>query len=95
MPDQIPEPVKKARVRALEDVDDAIRTEMLAEYVAAHGTTPVHVLVEKAENGVANGHTEHFVEVDIPTARTDVVGKLLPVSLTETDGVICRGVFAE
>ena len=95
MPDQIPEPVKKARVRALEDVDDAIRTEMLAEYVAAHGTTPVHVLVEKAENGVANGHTEHFVEVDIPTACTDVVGKLLPVSLTETDGVICRGVFAE
>ena len=68
---------------------------MLAEYVAAHGTTPVYVLVEKTENGVANGHTEHFVEVDIPTARTDVVGKLLTVSLTETDGVICRGVFVE
>ena len=95
MADQIPESVKKARVRALEEVDEEIRTAMLTEYVAAHRTEPVHVLVEKAEDGVANGHTEHFVEVDIPTGRTDTVGKLLPVLLTETDGVICRGVFME
>ena len=95
MPDQIPESVKKARVRALEAVDNEIRTAMLTEYVAAHRTAPVYVLVEKAEDGVANGHTEHFVEVDVPTARTDVVGRILPVSLTETDGVICRGAFME
>ena len=95
MADQIPESVKKARVRALEEVDEEIRTAMLTEYVAAHRTEPVYVLVEKAEDGVANGHTEHFVEVDIPTGRTDTVGKLLPVLLTETDGVICRGVFME
>ncbi len=95
MADQIPESVKKARVRALEEVDEEIRTAMLTEYVAAHRTEPVYVLVEKAEDGVANGHTEHFVEVDIPTGRTDTVGKLLPVLLTETDGVICRGVFIE
>lgn len=95
MADQIPESVKKARVRALEEVDDEIRAAMLTEYVAAHRTDPVYVLVEKAEDGVANGHTEHFVEVDIPTGRTDTVGKLLPVLLTETDGVICRGVFME
>lgn len=95
MADQIPESVKKARVRALEEVDEEIRTAMLTEYVAAHRTDPVYVLVEKAEDGVANGHTEHFVEVDIPTGRTDTVGKLLPVLLTETDGVICRGVFME
>lgn len=95
MADQIPESVKKARVRALEAVDDEIRAAMLTEYVAAHRTDPVYVLVEKAEDGVANGHTEHFVEVDIPTGRTDTVGKLLPVLLTETDGVICRGVFME
>ena len=95
MADQIPESVKKARVRALEAVDEEIRAAMLTEYVAAHRTDPVYVLVEKAEDGVANGHTEHFVEVDIPTGRTDTVGKLLPVLLTETDGVICRGVFME
>ena len=95
MADQIPESVKKARVRALEEVDEEIRTAMLTEYVAAHRTDPVYVLVEKAEDGVANGHTEHFVEVDIPTGRMDTVGKLLPVLLTETDGVICRGVFME
>lgn len=95
MADQIPESVKKARVRALEAVDDEIRAAMLTEYVAAHRTDPVYILVEKAEDGVANGHTEHFVEVDIPTGRTDTVGKLLPVLLTETDGVICRGVFME
>lgn len=95
MADQIPESVKKARVRALEAVDDEIRAAMLTEYVAAHRTDPVYVLVEKAEDGVANGHTEHFVEVDIPTGRMETVGKLLPVLLTETDGVICRGVFME
>lgn len=95
MADQIPESVKKARVRALEEVDEEIRTAMLTEYVAAHRTDPVYVLVEKAEDGVANGHTEHFVEVDIPTGRMDTVGKLLPVLLTETDDVICRGVFME
>ena len=95
MANQVPESVKKARVRALEEVDEEIRTAMLTEYVAAHRTDPVYVLVEKAEDGVANGHTEHFVEVDIPTGRTDTVGKLLPVLLTETDGVICRGVFME
>lgn len=95
MANQVPESVKKARVRALEAVDDEIRAAMLTEYVAAHRTDPVYVLVEKAEDGVANGHTEHFVEVDIPTGRTDTVGKLLPVLLTETDGVICRGVFME
>lgn len=95
MPDQIPEQVKKARVRALEAVDDEIRTAMLTEYVDTHRTAPVYVLVEKTEDGVANGHTEHFVEVDIPTDRADTVGKILPVSLTETDGVICRGVFIE
>ena len=95
MANQVPESVKKARVRALEEVDEEIRTAMLTEYVAAHRTDPVYVLVEKAEDGVANGHTEHFVEVDIPTGRMDTVGKLLPVLLTETDGVICRGVFME
>ena len=95
MANQVPESVKKARVRALEEVDEEIRAAMLTEYVAAHRTDPVYVLVEKAEDGVANGHTEHFVEVDIPTGRTDTVGKLLPVLLTETDGVICRGVFME
>ena len=95
MANQVPESVKKARVRALEEVDAEIRTAMLTEYVAAHRTEPVYVLVEKAEDGVANGHTEHFVEIDIPTGRTDTVGKLLPVLLTETDGVICRGVFME
>ena len=95
MADQVPEAVKKARVRALEAVDDEIRTAMLAEYVAAHRTAPVYVLVEKAEDGIANGHTEHFVEVDIPTDRADVVGQLLTVLLTETDGVICRGTFVE
>ncbi len=95
MTDQVPEAVKKARVRALEAVDNEIHAAMLAEYVAAHRTEPVYVLVEKVEEGIANGHTEHFVEVDIPTDRADAVGKLLPVLLTDTDGVICRGVFAQ
>lgn len=95
MANQVPESIKKERVRALETVDNEIRMAMLTEYITAHQTEPVYVLIEKVEYGLANGHTEHFVEVDIPTSRTDVVGKILSVLLTETNGVICRGIFAE
>lgn len=96
MPDQIPEHIKKERLRALEEIQTELRREMLETYVAEHNRIPVFVLVEKIENGVANGHTEHFVEVDIPVSDagdTDSVGQLMPVLLTETDGVICRGMF--
>lgn len=90
MPDQIPEPVKKERLKRMEDVQAALRLEMLEDYVEAHRTEPVYVLVEQQKNGIANGHTEHYVETDIPTEE-DLNGKIVPVLLDGTDGIICTG----
>ncbi|MBE6570071.1 MAG: tRNA (N(6)-L-threonylcarbamoyladenosine(37)-C(2))-methylthiotransferase MtaB [Ruminococcaceae bacterium] len=94
MPGQVPEDVKRKRLKILEEIQQKIRLEMLEEYVRVHRDSPVYVLVEKWENGFSNGHTEHYVEVDIPTDR-DLTGVNLPVFLTETDGVMCRGIAAE
>ncbi len=106
MAGQIPEETKKARLRELEEIQKALRLDMLNEYVEAHRNTPVYVLVEQSlmnqslinqslmnqrKSGIANGHTEHYVECDIPT-DCELTGKTVPVFLTETDGKICRGV---
>jgi len=90
MPDQIPEAEKRRRLKLLESEQNAIRRHLLEAYVAAHRTEPVSVLVEKWENGIANGHTEHFAETDIRT-DTDLTGQIVPVLLDKTDGRICIG----
>ncbi len=91
MAGQIPEDIKKARLRELESVQKQLRLEMLQAYVEAHREKPVYVLVEQQKDGIANGHSEHYVECDI-AAGCDWTGKTVPVVLTETDGTICRGV---
>lgn len=90
MPGQVPEPVKKARLKALEDVQAGLRREMLEAYVQDHREKPVYVLVEQQKNGIANGHSEHYVEIDI-ASDTDLNGRIVPVVLTGTDGIICFG----
>lgn len=90
MTGQVPENVKKARLKALEDVQVGLRLEMLEAYVDAHREKPVYVLVEQQKNGIANGHSEHYVEIDI-TAETNLNGQIVPVVLTGTDGKICFG----
>ncbi len=90
MPDQVPENVKKARLKALEDVQAGLRLEMLTRYVEDHRADPVYVLVEQQRDGIANGHSEHYVEIDIP-ADADLNGKIVPVLLDGTDGKICTG----
>ena len=90
MKDQVPEPIKKKRLKLLEDIQQKLRLDMMNAYVEEHKTSPVYVLVEKWENGISNGHTEHYVETDIPTEE-DLNGKIVPVLLDSTDGTICRG----
>ena len=90
MPGQVPENMKKARLKALEDLQDGLRLEMLEKYVTDHRDTPVYVLVEQTRDGIANGHSEHYVEIDIP-ADTNLNGQIVPVLLTGTDGKICFG----
>lgn len=95
MPGQLSEAEKKERLRILDEIQGALRREMLLKYVRDHMQEPVWVLVEKLENNIAHGHTEHFVEVYIPV-ENDIspVGQLLPVWLTETDGIVCTGTFS-
>ena len=90
MPGQIPEPVKKERLKRLEEAQNKLRLQMLEDYVTAHRTDPVWILVEQQKDGIANGHTEHYVETDIPTAE-DLTGKIVPVLLESTNGKICTG----
>ena len=90
MSGQVPENMKKARLKALEDLQAGLRLEMLEKYVTDHRDVPVYVLVEQTRDGIANGHSEHYVEIDIP-ADTNLNGQIVPVLLTGTDGKICFG----
>lgn len=88
---QIPEGEKKRRAARLAEVQQSVQDKILDRYVEIHSSeeNPVFVLCEKWENGVSNGHTEHFVECDIPTDR-DMTGKILKVCSVERHGkVIC------
>ncbi|MBQ8641071.1 MAG: tRNA (N(6)-L-threonylcarbamoyladenosine(37)-C(2))-methylthiotransferase MtaB [Clostridia bacterium] len=90
MPDQVQENEKKARLKALEELQSGIRREMLENYVNTHREKPVFVLVEQQKGRIANGHSEHFVEINIET-DADLNGQIVPVLLCGTDGKICTG----
>lgn len=94
MPDQVPDEIKKVRAARLAAVQREIKQSILTEYVEAHKETPVALLIEEFDDGEAVGHTEHFVELRAP-AGCGGVGDIVEVYLTETDGVICRGVSAK
>lgn len=90
MPGQVPEGVKKSRAAQLAAIQQEIKLSILEEYVEAHRTDPVALLIEEFDGGESVGHTEHFVETRVP-AGCGEVGKIVEVYLTETDGEICRG----
>lgn len=92
MPDQIPENIKKERAKTLSEAQKKIQNKFLDGYIEKHRTEPVFVLCEKWENGVCNGHTEHFVECDI-LSDCDLTGKILPVLLTGRRGEIVTGIM--
>ena len=62
MPNQVPEQVKKARVKQITDLQAEIRREILQDQVGR--TLPV--LIETISNGEAFGHTPNFIEVSFP-----------------------------
>ena len=88
--DQIPENVKHDRLVRLETLGKAIKRELLDDYVEAHRENPVYVLVEKAENGTASGHSEHYYEVKIPDCTAET-GDILAVYPDGHDGEIVTG----
>ncbi len=98
MPNQIPQELKRERLKKLEQIRREIKGTLLDTYISTHAENkpPVRVLVEKNKNGTMSGHSEHFVEVfaPIPRGMEIPVGEIVPVALTETDGDICRGVIS-
>lgn len=94
MPDQVPENVKKQRAARLASVQADIKSEILDEYIEKHRNDPVYVLGEKWENGITNGHTEHFIECDIET-DFDGTGHILPILLTGRDEYVLKGIIAK
>ena len=90
MKDQLPGPVKTERLKALSDAQAEIKKRLLEKYVADHSEAAVNVLVEKSENGVAFGHSEHFAEVSF-SGDESLVGQIAEVLLTRTDGEVCFG----
>lgn len=91
MPDQVPEPQKKERAATLARVSKEIQDELLDSYVAEHKEKdPVYVLCETVKDGVANGHTEHFIECDIRTEGVST-GEILKVALEGRRGAVLFG----
>ena len=84
MADQIPEPVKKARLARLEKLSREIKNQLLDEYVARHREKPVYLLVEKYADEVT-GHSEHFIET-VAEDTSAYHREIVPVLLERHDG---------
>lgn len=95
MADQVAESEKKRRAARLAAVQEEVQNSILDGYIAKHGSDePVSVLCEKWENGISNGHTEHFIECDIKT-DDDMTGKIIKVALDGRNGVVLDGKIIE
>lgn len=72
----VPKEVRKERCARLNEASAACRSEILSSF---DGKT-VRVLVEKIKNGMANGHTEEFLECVFP-AESASVGEIASVAV--------------
>ena len=90
MSDQVPDSIKKERAAILASVQKKIKEDIFDAYIAEHRDKPVYVLGEKWEDGITNGHTEHFMECDINT-DFDGTGNILPIVLSGRDGFVLKG----
>lgn len=88
MPRQVPENIKKARNQRLCSLNDEICSRLLEKYVIEHRDNPVNVLCEKVADGIAYGHSEHFVEVRYPCDENEVgkISRISTVSACIEDG---------
>lgn len=86
MAGQLPEVVKHERVRSLSALQGHVQESLLRTYV---GKT-VDVLFETYENGIAFGHTDHFIEVACHADHT-LHAKTIPVLITGVDAGHCIG----
>ncbi len=88
MDGQIPEEIKKARLKTLEKIVSKVRAELLASEIVARPER--EVLFETYKNGIAYGHTPEFIEVAVK-APESMNGCMASVRLVSTDGLLCIG----
>lgn len=91
MEHQVSKEVKNRRCKELAAVQQKIKREIL-ENVVKNGT-PLPVLFETEENGVAIGHTHHFMEIEVQ--GSGLRGQILPVLPIATDGDRLSGILVE
>lgn len=90
--DVVPDEIKHSRLLRLEEIGRETKRELLDGYIAAHESSPIKVLVEKSEKGVAIGHSEHYIEVHVKTDSANA-GEILDVRPISHNGDIIDGVI--
>jgi len=92
MPQQIPTSTKKQRAEALAIEAKKIRAELLEAKLKE--SRVCEVLFETYIGGVAKGHTDDFIEVEVKSSKA-LHSEIHSVRLTHTDGSVCFGVIDE
>ncbi len=91
MSGQLADQEKKRRAAMLASVQSSIKKELLRDYTEKHRDLPVYVLIEEEDNGYWIGHSEHYVEVRIPSVTSLEPGTVHAVCLTASTDEFCFG----
>ena len=91
IPNKVPKQVRKERAARLR----ALGEQQVNKLMQARVGGTANVLVERAgENGLLTGHSEQFIPVAISGGGSQLVGSILPVSLTGIDGASMTATLA-
>ena len=90
MDGQLPQEVKYERAARLAAIQAGIKKDILTRYAEEYREGGDGVLFEQMKDGVAVGHSRHYVEVRVKSDE-DLSDKVVPVRLTGTDGEVCFG----
>lgn len=82
MDGQIPEDEKRRRAEEMERMHEGVRSRIMSRY--ADRKAPVHVLFERSRGGILSGHSENFVELEVPGDES-LVGRICRV-MPNADG---------
>lgn len=91
LPNQVPEPVKIERSARLAAMQKEIKRSLLDEELTAGESAPV--LIEEYKNGMALGHSDHFIEYAAPSALIppDRIGHIVMLHPLSHDGDTMTG----
>ena len=89
---QIPKEIKRQRAAQLALIQKEIKQRILDRIIKE--ATPLPVLFETETEGVAQGHTHHFIEIEVP-GLSHVRGQILRVLPVSTDGERLTGILTE